>query len=94
LLIAKTLFSSFTKVYLSPREISALLRPFPLFPVTLSRQRSATILHVCLSAFANVLAFEMSDDEWQDDYDDEEYFWIEEPDPTVAVSLFARCSAG
>ncbi|RHZ49912.1 hypothetical protein CDV55_102263 [Aspergillus turcosus] len=29
----------------------------------------------------------MSDDEWQDEYDDEDYFWIEEPDPTVADDL-------
>jgi hypothetical protein len=28
----------------------------------------------------------MSDDEFYEEYDDE-YFWIEEPDPTVAVSL-------
>ncbi|KAF7118511.1 hypothetical protein CNMCM5793_008037 [Aspergillus hiratsukae] len=29
----------------------------------------------------------MSDDEWQDEYDDEDVFWIEEPDPTVADDL-------
>lgn len=47
---------------------------------------------VCDPTSPTCLAFEMSDDEWQDEYDDEDYFWIEEPDPTVAVSLCARCN--
>jgi hypothetical protein len=34
----------------------------------------------------------MSDDEYLDEYDDEDVFWIEEPDPTIAVSFCARCN--